>query len=569
MTPLEQQAMQKKERLLVAGQVVKGMAVAFKNFAIYPSKHSICLQSLKTLNLRLRNYLEAYGDLRFSVNESSLSLDDEVVHRDHDDQARLAALFYRDGIKWFEFQSGINSDEVRLLLTILKENLVQPEETAGDIVTALWEENLPHFGYEAVDFIFDGEGETTDPISLKSAPAEAVIKFGEPLGAGDGAAAGLADYEKISERLRRHYNLELNLAEQEALKLMVLAEEGKNIDQDVLDILLITLDEQREEEIFTDILSFVKEEILYGLGVGEFQDVFHLLKNLRKYQIRYRQEKPWAARLLKDFFQEISTPETVAVLEDVLTAFDDPNYRQELRRMGQLFQLLDPAIIPALAGLLAKGYSKIIEIPLQVAIHHLAVRDVAPLGKLLFRGEAVLLVKLIPVLGSLKGEKGEELLYISLERQEEQVRIKALEKLAFRGTRLKGKYYKLVDDPNRDIRRLTLGILGAERSELAESFLLDYLANCQYSTDEAEHIYACFRALGSCGSGRSLAYLSKTLTEGAWKSLVGIDKTVLRNGAAQALSLLDNPKAKLILQEGLTSKYDSVKDACNLVLKGD
>lgn len=544
------------------------MSLAFKNFSLYPASHSICLQSIRTFDARLREYLKIHGDLRLLVWERTLSLNDNEVYQDNDEKDQLAALFYRDGIKWFELQRGISLREISKLLVILKINRVQPEEYTGDIATALWEADLPHLDYEAVDFMSD-TGEITDPLVLKSVPDGAALHLdgAGPGGAAVGVAPGdMVDYEKISVRLRQGYDLELNAAEEESLKLMVQAEEAKNIGQEALEILLIILEEQEEKGDFKSILSFIKEEFLFDLGAGEFKDMCNLLTRLRQDQIKYRQEKPWAAMLLNEFFQEISTPGTVEILAEVLVGYDDPNLKESLAKMARIFQLMSPAVFPSLAALLTKGYSELVELSLLVALKSLAGRDISLLAKLLPKGEALLVLKLLPMVAALKEEGGADLLENLVEHHDERVRIRVLEIIISLGTKIDSRHYHLVDDHNPIVRQLALKLLGSERSELVESFLLNYLDNEQYTISDDNHLLACYRALGGCGSGRSIPYLHKTLTEGTWKGFVGMDKTVLRHAAAWALSLLDNPTAKKVLREGAASKYSAVQKACDIVL---
>lgn len=557
-----------QKQLVAVRQVLAAMALALKNFALYPLSHSICLQSIRTFDARLQVYLQTYGDLRLVVGERTFSLGEAEVHQDSDEKDQLAGLFYRDGIKWLELQDGIDLAEISKLLVILKTNRVQPEESSGDIVTALWEANLGHLDYEAVDFMAE-EGELVDPLKLKSVPAEAALQLdsGASSDTGAGAGSGMVDYEKISVRLRRGYDLELTATEEEALKGMVREEEAKNINQEALEILLIILDEQEEKGDFRSILAFIREEFLFDLGAGEFRDMCNLITRLRQDQIKYRQERPWAAKLIGEFFQEISTAATVEILAEVLVGYDDPLLDEALAKMTRLLQLMSPAMLPSLVPLLTRDYSEMVERALLLAIKSLAERDTSgALAKLLPHGEALLVLKLLPVVAALKKEGGEDLLDTLVEHPDERVRIRVLEKFVSLGRKINGRHYRLVDDPNPTVRQLALKLLGSERSEFVESFLLNYLENQLYTIADDNHLLACYRALGGCGSGRAIPFLQKTLTEGAWKGLLGMDKAVLRHAAAWALSLLDNPTAKKVLRDGAASKFGAVQEACHIVL---
>ena len=63
----------------------------------------------------------------------------------------------------------------------------------------------------------------------------------------------------------------------------------------------------------------------------------------------------------------------------------------------------------------------------------------------------------------------------------------------------------------------------------------------------------CFRALGRCGSSRSIPWLRETLLGRRW--LPGKKRAARRKGAQIALEELEIPQARSVLEEAETLSY--------------
>jgi HEAT repeat protein len=107
--------------------------------------------------------------------------------------------------------------------------------------------------------------------------------------------------------------------------------------------------------------------------------------------------------------------------------------------------------------------------------------------------------------------------------------------------------FDLIDDPDASVRRVILTQMGQSRNEIAEDFLMQYLQNKKFSAAEGEHIIECFRALGKCGSLRSVSFLSKTLINLEW--MAGLSNSAYREGAALALVALKIPEARQVIEK--------------------
>jgi len=90
--------------------------------------------------------------------------------------------------------------------------------------------------------------------------------------------------------------------------------------------------------------------------------------------------------------------------------------------------------------------------------------------------------------------------------------------------------------------------------------LLNYLKE-NLTKKDPDHVLACFKALGHCGSNTSVPFLRSVLLGRAWSSFIGLGKLTYREGAAIALALLDTPKAKDVLLTASKSRFAVIRSA--------
>jgi HEAT repeat protein len=123
----------------------------------------------------------------------------------------------------------------------------------------------------------------------------------------------------------------------------------------------------------------------------------------------------------------------------------------------------------------------------------------------------------------------------------------------------------LTEDPDESIRNMVLRKLGRDRNQVAEELLLNYLETRQYTITNHQHLLACYRALGRCGSHRCIPFLKKLLFTKGW--FLDLGKSVHRIGATVALFALETKEAKEILQKASGSFLPAVRLAYRKALE--
>jgi HEAT repeat protein len=121
----------------------------------------------------------------------------------------------------------------------------------------------------------------------------------------------------------------------------------------------------------------------------------------------------------------------------------------------------------------------------------------------------------------------------------------------------------LLEDESKLIRRLAIKYLGTRKSDGAEALLSKFIRNGKFDRHQSEELIACFKALGKCGTPRSLPFLKEALLKGGWLSRFRTSPR--RQGAAIALAQFGTKQSLHVLEEAARSPFPAVRNAAQAV----
>jgi len=179
--------------------------------------------------------------------------------------------------------------------------------------------------------------------------------------------------------------------------------------------------------------------------------------------------------------------------------------------------------------------------------------------KLLNDAEEPLVFQLAPVLGRLTGKNPGQMLFKLARYPSERVRLEALRAIIQRNLWTPEKMGFLLEDKSNLIRRIAIKYFGARKSEAAEGLLTEHIRNGRFDGAGSGELMACFKALGKCGTERSLPFLEETLLKGGWLSRFRASS--LRQGAAVALAQFETKRSLEVLEEAARSRFPAVRSA--------
>ena len=519
------------------------LLLANKNVLLYPQGHTICTNSIQQFHTQLRACLHKYGDLRLEIERDRVISQGEVISSGLPEEGSLPFILFRDGIRWLEFTDGIEPEEIQDILMIINKYRTLSTEPEGDIVTAFWEAQLPHMQYEVADFSWAGEQEVENRI-----PALTTEKMKAPL-----REKHLEEPESPNDPVIDQASLVLTPQEQAMLQEMIRHEEEADLTS-YLDALLDSLLQHREKKNFSIILEVLSEEFTGSLDRREFLVTLKILQGLRHVHDICKTEIPWAGTSIEGFLLTASGFESLKPLEEVW----EDIHSEQAGILGHIFKLLNPQAIYTLAHLLQQPQPLHLRQMLMDAMITLALQDMRPLESLLNNSDEKLMETLVPILVNLEGERSLKHLMKLVRHASARVRHEAIKGIVKRNPAHVKDVFNLIDDKDEAIRRLFLKQLGQSRNAIIEGLLMEYLGNRKFSIDQADHVLACFRTLGQCGSSRSIPFLRKTLLECRW--MPSFWRFAHRMGAAVALGALGIPEAEQALKDAGRSLAPSLRD---------
>lgn len=284
----------------LARQVLIALNGAFKKIRLYPPEHVIYQTALNVLKHGLDDFIDRHGNLVLTIDRHKIYYKDEIVHEGATNEENFAFILFRDGIYHLEFQKSIELWEIHSFLEIMQKNQILTEDAENDVVTALWELELPSLHYKAEDVGFDtgkdfeipelGEFETSEEYP-------------------DVMAADADDTEPIPDLQIPMHDKELweiTAQDREHLRNMLAEEEDRESIEYVLYILLYLLQQQMQPDDFSEIMDFLAQELKEAMMDHKYQSVYNTLQKLKNNLDPQKALGSWSIPLLEDFFASLS-----------------------------------------------------------------------------------------------------------------------------------------------------------------------------------------------------------------------------------------------------------------------
>jgi hypothetical protein len=504
-----------------------------KNLSLYPEGHSICINSISQLHAKLEAYIRYNGDITIEIEKDGVICQGVEVQTGPSEEGTLPFTLFRDGIGWLQFAEGIGLEETRQVLSIIHKYSVLTAEPKGDIVTDFWEAHFEHVLYKADDFFSGQAPDQIDSLSKSDtmSPAAETETEDKPRSLDDPAIDPVA----FALTPREHVELQEMVSREE----MASATGHLNM---LLDMLLLY---QEENNIVLEVLS---EEFAGSFGRHDFEAALIILDGVRKVLDSGRLRSSLAGSLIESFYKDISSNSNcLKPLEEIWSNLNVP----QMETLRRIFQHLNPMAVDTLMRLLLLRQPKQLEQMLEDTIISLVRKDVSCLESLINDSDERIAARLVPILSRLEEDTSLKYLIKLSRHSSAPVRRMAVRAIGQTHSNQTSAIFEFIDDPDASVRRVILTQMGQSRNEIAEDLLMQYLQNRKFSAAQSEHIIECFRALGKCGSSRSVPFLRKTLMNLEW--MAGLGKSAYRKGAALALVALKIPEAQQVIEKAARS----------------
>ncbi len=594
-------------------RLLEKLARALNVAGLYPHTHDIYKQAIQSIFEELAEYLQQNDALRLYVEEGAVSLEASDLGSLRMNatpvSASIIGLLARDGIKWIEFCRGIRMREISVLLKIFHRYRSLREEDEGDIVTALWEENLPHLRYLSKEIVWEAEplteftkeleAETAllrremKGVRMTSAPGRG--RDGEEVGIAQGegedreegssgrgedpvsdskATAASSAYDEAATLDSDPRLWTLSAEELDLLREMVYAAENFDTAEGILNALMLILKQdgiesgkkgeipEKYQEDMAAILDYLKEEFQNALEHGQFSLAFRLVRNIYELIPRFSEEKVRERELIQNFFREISAPEILERMNPYWPKIESIS-KPRLEAFQKNLMLLYPTAVKTFANQLRKTAAENVKELLMDIIAALSLRDMAPLEEICKTGDEELILALFPLLSKDREEDAfRPLLMDLLSHESPKLRSEALKTILEKyPEKIDEIFSGCMDDPDERVRWALLQYLGKEKNPFYESLMLAYLEEEKYTFRDQWHLLSCYRCLGKCGSDHSLTFLREILHSKERKRGAAQEMEIHRRGAAHALLSIGTPDALQIVNHASKSISRSTRNA--------
>ncbi|MDR9500339.1 MAG: hypothetical protein RI601_00945 [Desulfurivibrionaceae bacterium] len=553
------------QELQDARRVINIFIQSWRNYGLYPEDHVSTIKSFENLVAPFGNFFRTHGDLRVQVEKDRLLYKSESIYEvsQQAPSEDIITLLYRDGIKWIEFQEGLPLEEIASFFRIAHKYRLFAEEIEGDIVTALTDEELEYIDFKAVDIFWQEMllidfSQLPPPAPQPEDGADQNGKDHSPQPAGPERKGMQA--RSIADPSIGHGQLKLSTGDYEILQHMVQKEESWNFTEDLIELLLIILKSQSEQEKFADVLKSISELTVATIQHDKFDLAVKLFQSLRTLlSPETSPNQNWQSPLIKRFFQDLSKPEILQLISEKLLQVHTSEL-EKLRALGQILHYCSQEVIPFLVPVIMQRSSpEIQQMVSEVIVQH-SQRDIGPLEKIIEQHGTEMGDKLLVILNSLQGDRVNKMLFKMCDHPSDKVRRKAIKELINRDPQYVQRLFSFIDDPDKIIRSSILAAFAKDKSSTKAKMLLKYLQE-NAAQKEPDHIFACYEALGRCGSDMAVPYLRRILLSRGWNSFMGSGKLIFREGAAVALALIDTPQAKDALQKASQSRFSVIRQA--------
>ncbi|MGM0451723.1 MAG: HEAT repeat domain-containing protein [Thermodesulfobacteriota bacterium] len=535
------------EEIHDAEQIVARLILAAKNLNLYPDHHAIARQSIEDLYNRLRDFTARYGEFAIEIFKTRIEYRGHNMLPGTAAKENLAYLCYRDGLQWLTFSEDISPAELKSFLEIVNSHQVMEAEGQSDIVTDLWEAGLFHIRYATNNRIWENEP-LLDIASLKVDRAD---------DSAEGATGAVGQTPSICDLDSQLWQLQPE--EIEKTRRMVAREENRDFNQDVFDVLLVILHEQRAKEDFSVVLEIIHGCFVDAVSRGQFHRVCNFLKEFYSIRDTYKADGHWALAYLDDFLRMISGPRGLAGLKDKLMTIGS-GHGEQVGYLKQMLVLLSPESILFLGPMLPALSADPVRRALSEAICDLAARDMRPLAHLVRNSDQAVATSAIGILSEIPFQEALPLLLESGRSPNDTIRKSTVSALIKHETT--AVYHHLLpffSDGNRKIRHMVFQFFSRRRRPEAEDVLVERLQADELTRRQGALLFRLYCALGSCGSNRSLAFLKNRLFARPWR--IGKLCALHRTGAAMAMRRLDSPDADALMARASKSLWPTVRRA--------
>jgi len=554
---------------------IQALVRTLKAYRMYLPNNPTLHKFQSDLEARTWSCLKEIGDIVLNVQQFDLLFEDYSVYHNAAREESLAFRFFTDGVRQITFREGLEPQELRGFLEVLKK---ATDQTQGqdDVVTLLWERDFRHIEYVhiSIDEIIDEGGAPND-----YQPDEGAIEGGIPWPSAvtvEEEPAPSPSGEPILERsddwnpkapIQSSWDesvgvqFALSDAESKELSASIHVEEARPLLNEVLEIVAAILASEEEPTSFLESASAFLKFIELALEEGDLARANQLLSRLRTIAAQRAETHKEFRGLAEQVIREIGRPSFLGQFAPILNAHPE----------------LDPALLtnflvqigPSGAGAICDLLGQVNHMKHRRALcEALAISckdDVDVLISRLGDPRWYVIRNVVYVLGRIAHQGVERALDRALHHEDVRVRKEAVRALGnIESPTSRAFLVSAFRDPDGGVRVQAALTLAQRRDDRAAQSIWSAISAPEFARRDQTERRVFFEAVGKCGSDSFVPRLGDMLTKGGLFRGTNEEE---RMNAALSLAWLGTPKAIEILNRELQSKREPVRKAVESALE--
>ena len=548
-----------------AAAIIHQFARTLKTCRLYDANNPTVLRFREEFTTAARRLLDQYGDLTFEFRSDDVMFGEDSLYPAKSRDDNLALPFYRDGVRSLTFKPGIEPREIEALIDAVLQ-VTGPNPGENDLVTLLWEAQLPHIDIDYVpsdsdvgsnDAAPDPSAGPLLPWPTSSEPEEGEKPKPEP-GVVNPQGSRSDDWTTGDDTIE----VEAGYDELQALAPTEVARfRGEYEAEHAISNVTVTIAIARAY-LASGVNDDDRAEMGRFLPRVMRQAVAHAMWLEGHEALKLLPQCGGAAAAVPSFTQELLQPISIAMTVEKL---DQQEAAQVEDFIAFARDLGDPGI-DWLNLVLAESQSRRNRRLLAEAIAQLCRANPERLAPWLSDPRWYVVRNIVHILGWIGGNQIVGLLQGALRHPEPRVRQEAVAALAQVDLKLaRPLLVRLLDGADSRMMSAVLHQLSAARDPGVARLLCGYLESDTFEERSAEEKRAIYSALSAVGGDEIVPELEAELHRGNWFSR---NQEAHRLSIARVLARIGTPLARTALERGAQSKRAPVRKACEEALMG-
>ncbi|HYQ96454.1 MAG TPA: HEAT repeat domain-containing protein [Candidatus Eisenbacteria bacterium] len=554
---------------------IQALVRTLKAYRMYLPNNPTLHKFQGDLEARTWSCLKEIGDIVLNVQQFDLLFEDYSVYHNAAREESLAFRFFTDGVRQITFREGLEPQELRGVLEVLKK-ATDPTQGQDDVVTLLWERDFRHIEYVhiSIDDIIEGS-EAAKDYEHEEGAIEGGIPWPMTMAAEEDAPVGNPG-ETILERSDdwnpkapvapswdESMGVQFSLSEQEskALNDSIRVEEQRPLLTEVLEIVAAILTSEEEPTSFLESASAFQKFIELALEEGDLARANQLLSRLRTIAAQRAEKRSEFRGLAEQVIREIGRPSFLGQFAPILNAHPelDPGL------LTNFLVQIGPTAAGAVCDLLGQVNHMKHRRALCEALAISCKDDVDVLISRLGDPRWYVIRNVVYVLGRIAHQGVERALDRALHHEDVRVRKEAVRALGnIESPTSRAFLVSAFRDQDASVRIQAALTLAQRRDDRAAQSIWSAITGPEFARRDQSERRVFFEALGKSGSDSLVPRLSEMLTKGGLFRGTNEEE---RLNSALALAWLGTPKAIEVLNRELQGKREQIRKAVETALE--